>query len=62
MAARGTDARLSDELKVALDPDIAIGALSARTVHAYFTAVAARRLEALIEVVASPGGFTITAA
>ena len=45
-----------------LDPDIAIDALSARTVLAYFTAVAARRLEASIEVVASQGEFTITAA
>ncbi len=62
VAARGDDARLSDELKAALDPGIAIDALSVRTVHAYFTAVAARRLEALIEVVPSQGGFTITAA
>lgn len=62
VSARGDDARLSDELKAALDPDIAIDALSARTVLAYFTAVAARRLEASIEVVASQGEFTITAA
>ena len=62
VSARGDDARLSDELKAALDPEIAIDALSARTVHAYFTAVAARRLEASIEVVASQGEFTITAA
>ncbi len=62
VAARGDDVGLSDELKAALDPEIAIDALTARTVHAYFTAVAARRLEALIEVTVSRDGFTITAA
>ena len=62
VAARGNNAGLSDELKAALDPEIAIDALTARTVHAYFTALLARRLEAAIEVVASQDGFTITAA
>ncbi len=62
VAARGNDAGLSDELKAALDPKIAIDALTARTVHAYFTALLARRLEAAIEVAVSQDGFTITAA
>ncbi len=62
VAARGNDAGLSDELKAALDQEIAIDALTARTVHAYFTALLARRLEAAIEVVAWQDGFTITAA
>ena len=61
VAARGNDAGLSDELKAALDPEIAIDALTARTVHAYFTAVVARRLEAAIEVAVSRDGFTVTA-
>ncbi|MFQ5954400.1 MAG: histidine phosphotransferase family protein [Kiloniellales bacterium] len=62
VAARGDKAGLTEELTAALDPEIAVERLTARTVQAYFSAVLAARLGARIDVASSPNRFQITAA
>lgn len=61
VAARGTNGGLSGDLRAALDPEADVDSLTARTVHAYFTAVLAKRLGTRVEITASPDGFDVTA-
>ena len=50
VSARGVGARLTSEVQAALDPSVAPGTLSTRSIHAYFAAHLCRRQQANLKV------------
>lgn len=59
--ASGQDARVSDDVSAVLKGAVAVPALSAKTVHGYFSQRFAESLRSRIEVSGAPGSITLAA-
>ena len=60
VTATGVGARLTPELRAALDPAALPAALSTRSIHAYFAAHLCRRQQATLDADAAPDAVTFT--